>query len=42
MLADFIVLSDNILTISSKALLDLRVEKTYLDGKLVYSRTEKN
>ncbi len=36
MLADFIVLSDDILTISSKALLDLKVEQTYLSGQLKY------
>jgi predicted amidohydrolase YtcJ len=38
MLADFIVLSDNILTIPSKALLSLKVERTYVGGQLVYSR----
>ena len=37
MLADFIVISDNILTIPSKALLSLKVERTYLGGQLVYS-----
>ncbi len=37
-LADFIVISDNILTISSKALLSLKVERTYIGGQLVYSR----
>ncbi len=37
-LADFIVLSDNILTIPSKALLSLKVEQTYVGGQLVYSR----
>lgn len=37
MLADFIVISDNILTISSKALLSLKVEQTYIGGQLVYS-----
>ncbi len=36
MLADFIILSDNILTVPSKKLLSLRVEKTYVGGKLVY------
>jgi predicted amidohydrolase YtcJ len=36
MLADFIVLSDNILTIPCKQLLDLHVEQTYIGGKLVY------
>jgi predicted amidohydrolase YtcJ len=39
MLADFIVISDNVLTIPSKALLSLEVEKTYIGGKLVYSRS---
>ncbi len=38
MLADFVVLSDNILTIPSKALLSLKVEQTYVGGQLVYSR----
>jgi predicted amidohydrolase YtcJ len=38
MLADFIVISDNILTIPSKALLSLKVERTYVKGQLVYSR----
>ena len=37
MLADFIVISDNILTIPSKALLSLKVERTYVGGQLVYS-----
>jgi predicted amidohydrolase YtcJ len=37
MLADFIVISDNILTIPSKALLSLRVERTYSGSQLVYS-----
>ncbi len=36
MLADFIVLSDDILTISSKDLLDLKVEQTYVSGQLKY------
>jgi predicted amidohydrolase YtcJ len=40
MLADFIIISDNILTIPSKALLSLKVEKTYVGGQLVYSRDE--
>jgi predicted amidohydrolase YtcJ len=40
MLADFIVLSDNILTIPSKALLSLKVERTYLGGQLVYSQSD--
>jgi len=38
MLADFIVISDNILTVPSKALLSLKVERTYVGGQLVYSR----
>ncbi len=38
MLADFIVISDDILTIPSKALLSLKVEQTYIGGQLVYSR----
>lgn len=37
MLADFIVISDNILTIPSKDLLSLKVEQTYIAGELVYS-----
>ena len=37
MLADFFVISDNILTIPSKALLSLKVERTYIGGQLVYS-----
>jgi predicted amidohydrolase YtcJ len=37
MLADFIVISDNILTIPSRALLSLKVERTYIGGQLVYS-----
>jgi len=37
MLADFIVISDNTLTIPSKALLSLKVERTYIGGQLVYS-----
>jgi len=37
MLADFIVISDKILTIPSKALLSLKVERTYVGGQLVYS-----
>jgi hypothetical protein len=39
MLADFIVLSDDILSIPSQKLLSLRVEKSYVGGKLVYERT---
>jgi predicted amidohydrolase YtcJ len=38
MLADFIVISDNILTIPAKALLSLKVEQTFVAGQLVYSR----
>jgi hypothetical protein len=40
MLADFIVISDDILTISSKDLLSLKVERTYIGGELVYSRED--
>jgi len=40
MLADFIVLSDNILIIPSIALLSLKVERTYIGGQLVYSMNE--
>ena len=36
MLADFIIISNNILTIPSKDLLSLKVEKTYIGGTLVY------
>jgi predicted amidohydrolase YtcJ len=36
MLADFIIISDNILTIPSKALLSIKVEQTYIGGELVY------
>jgi len=38
MLADFIVLSDDILTIPVQKLLSLQVEQTYLDGILVYDK----
>ncbi len=38
MLADFIVLSDNILTLPSRALLSLKVDETYIGGNLVYRR----
>ncbi|UCH96242.1 MAG: amidohydrolase family protein, partial [Candidatus Aminicenantes bacterium] len=38
MLADFIILSDNILTVPSPGLLSLQVEKTYVGGNLVYSK----
>jgi predicted amidohydrolase YtcJ len=41
MLADFIIISDNILTIPSKELLSLKVEQTYLGGQLVYSHKAK-
>jgi hypothetical protein len=37
MLADFIVISDNLLTIPSKAFLSVKVEQTYVGGQLVYS-----
>lgn len=36
--ADFIVLSENIFTIDIKKIKDVKVEKTYLGGKLVYQR----
>jgi predicted amidohydrolase YtcJ len=36
MLADFIILSADIMTVPPKALLSLRVEQTYLGGNLVY------
>lgn len=36
MLADFIVLSDDILTIPTQKLLSLQVEQTYVGGELVY------
>ena len=38
MLADFIVLSDDILTIRPREFLSLEVEQTYLGGTLVYDR----
>jgi len=38
MLADFIVLSDDILTLESRQLLDLKVEQTYVGGRLKYMR----
>jgi predicted amidohydrolase YtcJ len=38
MLADFIVHSDDIFTISSHELLSLKVEQTYVGGELVYNR----
>ena len=38
MLADFIVFSDDILTIPVQKLLSLQVEQTYLDGILVYDK----
>jgi len=38
MLADFIVLSDDISTVPAKGLLSLKVEKTYIGGNLVYAR----
>jgi len=40
MLADFIILSDNILTIPKQKLLSLYVKQTYLGGKLVYDTAE--
>ncbi|MDG2141019.1 MAG: amidohydrolase [Gammaproteobacteria bacterium] len=36
--ADMIVLSDDILTIDEEKIMDILVEQTYVDGKLVYSR----
>ncbi|UCE41861.1 MAG: amidohydrolase [Candidatus Aminicenantes bacterium] len=39
-LADFILLSDDILTIPVSAFLSLHVEKTYLNGNLVYQRMD--
>lgn len=36
--ADMIVLSDDILTIDEEKIMDIVVEQTYVDGKLVYSR----
>ena len=36
MLADIIILSDDILILSSKALLDLKVEQAYISGQLKY------
>jgi len=41
MLADFIVLSDNILRLPPAKLLSLRVLQTYLGGKLAYKANEK-
>jgi len=38
MLADFIVISDNILTVPSRALLSLRVEQAYVGGNLAFRR----
>jgi len=38
MCADFIIISDDILTISSKELLSLEVEETYVGGRLVYKK----
>ncbi|MBZ5495349.1 MAG: amidohydrolase [Acidobacteriia bacterium] len=38
MLADFIVLSDDILTIPPRALLSLEVERTYIGGNMAYIR----
>lgn len=39
-LADFIIISDDILTIKPKDLLSLIVEKTYVGGVLVYSKNQ--
>jgi hypothetical protein len=38
MLADFIVISDNILTVPSRALLSLKVEQAYVGGNLAYRK----
>jgi hypothetical protein len=38
MLADFIVLSDDVGRVPSRALISLAGEQTYAGGKLVYSR----
>ena len=38
MLADFIVISDNILAVPSKKLLSIRVEQTYVGGNLVFEK----
>jgi predicted amidohydrolase YtcJ len=38
MLADFIILSDDILSIPSQKLLSLYVERTYVSGRMVYAR----
>lgn len=38
MLADFIVLSDDIMRLTSHQLLELKVEKTYVGGQLKYDR----
>jgi predicted amidohydrolase YtcJ len=40
MLADFIVISHDIMTIPSKTLLSVKVEKTYVGGELVYSMVD--
>lgn len=37
MLADFIILSDNILTVPPKKLLSIKVEKTYVGGNQIYN-----
>jgi len=37
-LADFIILSDDIVTIPKSKLLSLQVEQTYVSGNLVYQR----
>ena len=41
MVADFIILSDNILSVPSKTLLLITVEKTYVGGKLMYKQDTK-
>ena len=39
-LADFVVLSDDILTIPTESIIDIQVEMTIIDGKIVYQRQE--
>ncbi|MEC8993924.1 MAG: amidohydrolase family protein, partial [Pseudomonadota bacterium] len=36
--ADMIVLSDDILTIDPERIMDIEVEQTYINGKLVYKK----
>jgi hypothetical protein len=35
--ADMVVLSEDILTIEEERIMDIEIEQTYVDGKLVYS-----